>query len=105
MSREVHNAAFVAAGGVLEPAAARRRAALEAPDRLALPRYALVGARPAVATWAADGGLEALALDWGSGELARDMSVLLHAMGASTSPDVTPLTAAEFEAHLARLLA
>lgn len=98
LSKELYDAAYEAAGGVVEPpAAANTRTTLSAPAFL--PRYALVGARPAVADWAADGGVEVLAYDWASGRWSRDMSVLTAVMAARTSPDVHALTAAQFERH------
>jgi hypothetical protein len=66
-----------------------------------LPRYCIIGARPVKLVATEEGGLDCLAYDWETGELARDMSYLTRAVLPDEEVDV--VSAEEFERHVARL--
>lgn len=66
-----------------------------------LPRYFLVGARPAKAVRMADGGMDIVAFDFATGELVRDMGLLSRLF--TPDAEVDSISEADFEASVAEL--
>ncbi|MBI3181000.1 MAG: hypothetical protein HYZ28_02520 [Myxococcales bacterium] len=66
-----------------------------------LPRYFIVGDRPVKAVLTADGGMDVLAFDWGSGEMVREMGYLTRIM--TSDPEVDEVSREEFDEKVREL--
>lgn len=55
---------------------------------IALPLFAIVGARPVQAVGTADGGMDVLAYDWDSGDFVRDLGYLTRILLGDAEVDI-----------------
>lgn len=72
-------------------------------DERRYPIFAILGLRPVKVIKTADGGLDALAFDWKTGNLVSDMNCLADAVFPTDRGDIEWPTEAEFDQYVAEL--